>query len=266
MTCKIKKIKFIKNTLTIFLFAFLATTANATKLPIDLAQELQRHGYSSDTQEQIIEAATKAESYYVRFSEFQVRWRSAHFLGKLGDRSGLERMRQDLKEFAPNNGAPISPDPNVIDPNKIKEREAKRNLRLHEATVAATVLAELGDRRGYELAARMALEGPWKWQRHWAIRCLVEIAKTDQATLVHEGIDPTFVLRAVAESEKDTVVLRTLTSFATSLDDDTGIQIIETVTNSPNASEKAHREAQVFLDKVKARKKASEKQSQIPSE
>jgi len=158
------------------LLTFVYSNVEADVEPLDRAGVLQELGYPTDTTEQIIEA-TRNESYPVRFlalellaeriekeaiptlkgalddARMEVRWRAAHLLGTLGDNSGLEQMQQDLKEFAPNNGAPVPPDPNVIDPNEIKEREDKRNLRLYYGLHAAKVLAELGDRRGYELAA-----------------------------------------------------------------------------------------------------------------
>jgi len=271
------------------LLSFGESTAKATKIPIDLAQELQKHGYPSDTPEQIIEA-TKSESYYVRHialelltqrtgkeaiptlkkalndPRVEVRERAAHWLGTLGDKSGLEQMRKDLKELAPDNGAPLPPDPNVKDPNEIKEREGKRNLRLYNAIRVARVLAELGDRRGYELAARLALRGQWRQQRFEAIVVLVEIAKTDKAILEAEGIDPISVLCVMAQFEKHTTVFQTLTNLvARNLDDDVAIQILEIAKNSPNQSEEARRIAQIHLNTVKARKKAGGPQSKDPN-
>ena len=147
----------------------------------------------------------------------EVRWRAAHLLGTLDDKSGLERMRQDLMEFAPNNGAPVPLDPNVTDPNEIKKREDKRNLRLSYALDAATVLAELGDRRGYELAVRMAFEGAWVVQRQKAVQVLVEIAKGDEKILAAEGKDPVIFLCIVAEFEKNRGVFRKLDACVKSL-------------------------------------------------
>jgi len=243
---------------------------------------LEHYGYSTNTPEQIIEA-TKSENYVVRLTalelltqrtgekaipilkeflndpEFEVRWRAAHLLGTLDDKGGLERMRQDLKEFAPNNGTPVPPDPNVVDPNEIKERESKRNLRLYDALRAAKVLAELGDRRGYELAARMALEGSWRLQRYEAILTLIEIAKAGETALRSEGLDPVFILCAVAESEKDNHVIYLLTNqVRKNLDDDAAIRILEIAKDSANLSEEARRVAQLHLDIVRGRKKAAE--------
>lgn len=268
--------------LIILLSLCMAPVAKSALVGPDIAKQLQEYGYSTDTPKQIIEA-TKSEGYFVRLialellvertrekaiptlkealndPEFEVRWRAAHWLATLGDKSGLERMRQDLKEFAPNNGAPVPPDPNVTDPNEIKKREGKRNLRLYNGLLAAKVLAELGDRSGYELATRMAFEGPWRWQRYEAVFTLIEIAKTDQATLQAEGLDPVLVLCAVAESEKDEHVIYLLTNqVRENLNDDIAIQILEIAKNSPNLSEKARRVAQLHLDMVRGRKKAAE--------
>jgi hypothetical protein len=267
-------------TVIVFLLGLMIPAAKGTKLPIDLAQELKNHGYQTDTPEQIIEAS-KSESYYVRFialelltqrtgqkaiptlkealndPRVEVRWRAAHWLGTLGDKSGLEQMRRDLKELAPTNGAPVACDPNVVeDPEEREQREGKRNRCLSDALDVAKVLAELGDRRGYELAARMALEGTMSALRYRGVAVLVEIAKTDEVILQAEGINPVSVLCEVAESEEDITVLRTLTGFvATQLDDTVAIRIIEIVKDSPNKSEEARWTAQVHLEMVKARKK-----------
>jgi len=248
----------------------------------DRAKQLQEYGYSTDTPEQIIEA-TKSEGYFVRIialelltqrtgreaiptlkealndARIEVRSRAAHWLGTLGDKSGLEQMRKDLKELAPKNGAPFPPDPNVTDPNEIKKREGKRNLRLYNGLLAAKVLAELGDRSGYELAARMALEGSWRWQRYEAIFTLIEIAKAGETALRAEGLDPVLILCVVAESEKDKHVIYLLTNqVRINLDDDAAIRILEIAKDSANLSEEARRVAQLHLDMVRGRKKAAE--------
>jgi len=246
-------------------------------IPADRAKQLREYGYSTDTPEQIIKA-TKDKGYFVRHialqllvertgekaiptlkealndPEIEVRWRAAHWLRTLGDKSGIERMRQDFKELAPNNGAPIPLDPNITDPNEIKKLENKRNLRFYNALTVAKVLAELDDRQGYELAARMAFEGSWRWQRYEAVYTLIEIAKTDQATLLAEGLDPVFVLSAVAESEKDEHVIYLLANqVRKNLNKDIAIRILEVAKNSTNLSEKNRRIVQRYLDAVKAK-------------
>jgi len=213
MMCLTKASRCFWCMLIVLLLALMTPSAKGRLLPPDRAKQLQKKGYPTDTVEQIIEA-TKSESYYVRNialelltqragkqaiptlkealndERIEVRWRAAHWLGTLGDKSGLEQMRQDLKELAPHDGVPPPPDPNVTDPCEIKQREGKRNLHIYYALDVARVLAELGDRQGYELAARMALAGPWVAQRYRAVSALVEMAKTDKAILQAEGIDP----------------------------------------------------------------------------
>lgn len=266
--------------LFVFLISLGESPAEATKIPIDLAQQLKKHGYPSDTQEQIIEAATKAESYYVRFvalelltqrvgkesiptlrnalndAEFEVRWRAAHLLGMLGDKSGGERMSQDLKEFAPDEGAPAPSELNTLDPNEIKKHESKKNLRLYNATVAARVLAELGDRRGYRLSVLMALAGPWKLQQYEAIRCLVEMSKTDKKILQAEGLDPITVLCAVGASQKDIDILRILAGYVVAeLETDVSSLILTIAKDSPNKSKETRDMLKSFLDTVEIKKK-----------
>ncbi len=74
------------------------------------------------------------------------RWVAAHHLGEFGDRSGLARMKQDLKSFSSTEGAPPSPNETP-------------NARLVLALEVAKVLAELGDGVGYALAAQSATRG-----------------------------------------------------------------------------------------------------------
>ena len=278
---KMKNITKNKKTILICIIVlslFFVVAAKGSKLPIDLAKELQKYGYSTETQEQIIEAANNAESYYVRFSalallkqrigkqaiptlkkalndiEFEVRWRAAHFLGELGDKSGLGQMRKDLNKFAPNKGAPAPINPNITDMKEIENLKGKRNLCLFNASTAAWVLAKLGDRSGYELASRIALEGDWAIQRVEAIKCLIEISKMDKNILLNENLTPVSVLLAAAEKEKDIIVIETLAAGVLGLpDSETAIEILSTVKNAPNKSEKARQTAQVCLDLVKKR-------------
>jgi HEAT repeat protein len=273
-----KKINFLRCILIIFLLASITSIVESTTISTpDKKAILEHYGYSTNSPEQIIEA-TKSENYVVRLTaletltqrtggeaipilkeslsdpEFEVRWRAAHFLGTLDDKGGLERMRQDLKKFAPNNGAPVPSDPNVVDPNEIKEQEGKRNLRLYNALRAAKVLAELGDRRGFELAAGMALEGPWVLHRYEAIFTLIEIAKADESVLQAEWLCPVFFLCAVAETEKNEHVIYLLTNqVQKNLDDGSAIQILEIAKDSSNISEKARSVVRSHFDKVKAR-------------
>ncbi|MCD6393525.1 MAG: HEAT repeat domain-containing protein [Planctomycetes bacterium] len=247
----------------------------------DRAKLLQDKGYPTRTSKQIIKA-TKSESYFVRFIALElltqriadkaiptlrkalsdpkgrVRWTAAHLLGTLGDKSGLKQMRQDLKELAPNDGAPFSPDPN-LSAEENNELEMKRNYQLEDALEVAKVLAELGDFSGYNLAAKMAIEGPLSGQRWRAISVLVKMAKTDGAELQAKGLYPVFLLKTSAQSEQHEGVFNILTNLVQKeLDDDTAIEILEIAKNSPNQSEKARRIAQMQLDTVKARNKLGE--------
>jgi len=247
-------------------------------------------GYSTDTPEHIIQAA-KSESFMVRLialemlteqsrekaiptlkealgdPEVEIRWRAAHWLGTLGDKSGLDQMRRDLKELAPNDGAPEPLDPNMAqDSQAMKKRENERNNRLYYAIKVAKVLAELGDWRGYQLAARRVLEQEYR-HRYNAVPVLVEIAKTDEATLRSEGLSPISILCAMAESEKNEKVFKLLISLvATELRYDVAIRILEIAEHSQNQSQEARQEARQHIDAIKLKKEASEdSRARIPS-
>jgi len=262
------------------LLIYANSVALGNKIPMDPANNLQQLGYPTDTVEQIL-TATKSESYFVRHQalevlterkgkeaiptlrlflgdpQIRVRSRAAHFLGTLGDKNGIEQMRKDLKELAPYNGAPLPHEPNAV-PAAIQKRKGGRNYYLREALIVARVLAELGDRRGYELAARMALEGPLAVQRYEAVFVLIEIAKTDEAILQAEGIDPVSVLCTMAESEKRHTVFRILTNSVQDLDVDMAERVLKRAMRSPHQSKEMRIATSMILNKVRARMKAAE--------
>lgn len=263
-----------------FIFTCASSIVDGSVPTIDLARLLESKGYSADTPEQLLEA-TKSRSYPIRHMalelltqrikeeaipvlrealddpRMEVRWRAAHLLGTLGDKSGLQRMRQDLREFAPNNGRPAPPDPNVTSLSEKKERERKRNLGLSYALRAAKVLAELGDCRGYELAVRMALQGEKSYHKIKAIDALVEIAKINEEILARENKDPASVLCVMAESEKDQRIFSLLTGSVTQLRGNIAIRILQTAMDSPYQSEKMRKLTELRLEKVRAIMKAA---------
>ena len=274
----------------LLLLVLMISTIEGSLFPnLDIEKLLREElGIYTDTTEQILQA-TKSENGFVRLcalelfkdrigtkaiptlkealddQKMEVRWRAAHLLGTLDDKSGLERMKKDLMEFAPNNGAPVPLDPNVTDPNEIKEIEGKRNLRLSYALDAATVLAELGDRRGYELAVRMAFEGAWAVQRKKVVQVLVEIAKIDEKILAAEGKDPVIVLCAMAEFEKSRTVFRKLTSSVEELRGDIAARVLEKAISSPHQSELMRNAAKRKLERVRAKIKAAENKAKESS-
>lgn len=184
---------------------------------------------------------------------------AAHLLGTLGDKSGLERMRQDYRELLPGSGESARSDPNVTDPNAAEQREKERRLhgsRLLLALDVVKVLAELGDRRGYELAVRHALEGG-KLERGPAVDAMVAMAKADKATLQSEGLDPVSVLTSIANSKTDSYILGLFAKILVDeLPADTAIEILEVTKNSPGRSKHSCGVAQKYIDMAKAKKKS----------
>lgn len=265
-----------------YLCTLMCPNIEASMQPVTEVQRmlLRARGYPTETVEQIIEA-TKSESYFVRYAalniltervgkdatavlkqflsdpDLTVRIQAAHLLGTLADRSGLEQMQKDFEELAAKAATPLPTDPNV-DPDTRERIENQRNLSLHDALDVAKVLAELGDRRGFELAKHAAFNGKWKLHRAMAIYVLTEIAKTDKKVLQGEGIDPVSTFCAIAETEKDPYIFEKILFSAAKLDYDSAMLIIETAKGSPNQPESLRLRAQSVLEWVKDKKKAVE--------
>ena len=117
------------------------------------------------------------------------RWVAVHHLGEFGDRSGLARMKQDLKSFSSTKGAPPSPNETP-------------HARLVLALEVAKVLAELGDGSGYALADQSATRGA-NGHRWRAAEVLALIANFDNADLNSARMDPIGILKTMAATEKD---------------------------------------------------------------
>lgn len=265
-----------------FIVTFITSTAPAWA-PVTEVQKmfLKQFGYSTDTPEQLIEA-TKSDSYAVRFmalnlltelvrekaipvlknalndpEEVTVRWTAAHLLGTLGDKSGLKQMRADFEKLKAELAIPFPDDPNMT-PDDRERIENRKNIALHDALDVAKVLAELDDRRGYELAVKAAFEGTWDLHRDKAIYVLVEIAKTKKSILIREKRDPVSILCRMAESEKSTNVFNTLVFSAEKLPYDETVLILEKAKESKNQTPEKRSETQDFLNWLKAKKKADE--------
>jgi len=269
------------------LITFVCSTGDASlpNMPRYCERILRENKFSTDTPEQIMEA-TKSKSYFVRYIALQllthrigeqaiptlkevlsdphirVRWTAAHLLGTLDDNSGLERMRMDFAEFVPRNGDPKPPDPNIArDPQAMNQWQKIRLYRIRRALEVAKVLAELTDRRGYELAVRAGLESPLAANRSRAVKVLAEIAKTDESVLAAEGKHPVFVLSAMAECEKRRTVFIQIVTSATRLGSNIGARILEKAKDNPYQSEREIGKVKRFLDGLKVKINATENKS-----
>jgi hypothetical protein len=254
--------------------AYRPTEGSGLSSDLNLDEYIQKSGHPTDTLEQMIESL-KDQNFFTRIiavnllaqkagkqaiptlkkclddPQLRVRWAAAHCLGTLGDKSGLEQMQKDFEKLTPDKGASFVPDPNIKDSEEIKTLQSKRMWRLIDALDVARVLAELGDRRGYNLASKVALE-EHSLGIYVPISVLAEIAKTDKATLKSEGLDPVFVLKAIAESETDEGVAAVILNYATNkLPKDIGVEILEVMVNSKVQSEQKRFYAKVYLDKIK---------------
>lgn len=270
--------------ITTVLVTFVCFTAQASCPNMTRYWEttLQRKGFSIDTPGQIIEA-TKSESYFVRYialhlltdrtgkeaittlrealndPHVKVRWTAAHLLGTLDDKSGLERMQLDFAELVPRNGAPEPADPNIAEDTKAMEQWKKRRLyRISRALEVAKVMAELGVRRGYGLAATEGLENPLAANRTRAVEVLAEIAKTDEAILAAEGKDPVTVLCVMAESEERITVFRRIRTYANRLGGTRGVRILEKAKDNPHQADQELHWVRRSLDHLKEKMKTPE--------
>jgi hypothetical protein len=256
---------------------------------------LQQSGFSTDSPEDIARAA-KSNSYFERYIALQllthrigkdaipqlkesladehikVRWVAAHLLGTLGDKSGLERMRQDFAELVPRGGAAEPVDPNVAkDPSALRKWQRNRQYRIQRALEVAKVLAELDDRCGYELAAKIVRESPGEEQRlasdgqdqpagsmaalrSLAVGALAEIAKTDQNTLAEEGREPVALLSGLAASEKRKTIFKQMLKAAEGLRGDIGIKILDRAKDNPHQAQLEIRRATRSLGNIRAEK------------
>lgn len=250
----------------------------------DRAKQLQAKGYPSDSLEQVLKAA-KSEDYIVRYvalglyaqragqdkaisklkealsdPKVEVRWHAAHWLGRLGSKSGLEQMQQDFKKLTIDSTDLMHSGSNTVkEPSAMEQCEGKNNCNLDNALDVARVLAELGDRRGYRLAVRMALESNLSEQRYRAVTALVEIAKTDNTILKVEDIKPVSMLCTVAKVERNVDVFYKLVNLVTetwklkNLNGDIAIQILETAKDSSNQSKGTLSIARGYYDLIKAK-------------
>jgi hypothetical protein len=274
------------------LYFLVLTSISSTAQGMDPVTELdkmilQKHGYSTDTPEQVI-VATKSESYSVRFMALElltdyiakdaipvlkqflndphitVRWHTAHLLGTLGDKSGLGQMQKDFEELSAKGIAPLPTDPNMS-PDMRERIENERKIALYDALEVAKVLAELGDRQGYKLATKAATESTWEPHRDKAIYVLAEIAKADPNILSAEGRDPISVLCTMAESEKSPYVFSKIVYSAAKLPYDEAVRILDKAKISPHQSQEKRNESQDLINWLKAQKKAAEIQAKDPN-
>jgi hypothetical protein len=138
----------------------------------------------------------------------------ARYLSLLGDKSGLERLRDDITALT-NYDKETDSQTKKSDPNKkdspplgIKTKEA----RIARCLEYAHVLAEFGDSFGYELAVKAASDkSPSRKVK--AARILTNLSRLDKAEQQARGIDPEAALSSMLdhiESEQDIEFLNVL--------------------------------------------------------
>jgi hypothetical protein len=141
-------------------------------------------------------------------SALEVRVQAARLLRVMGDSSGLARMQKDYAALVPDGGMS---DPDISKLTGRDQEKATQKIRWRnvQAMQVARVLAEYEDHRGFELAAKVALDNEEiPWTRGDAVLVLVEIGVDDAALLKAENRDPLPVLLMVARSETDPLVLK----------------------------------------------------------
>ena len=190
----------------------------------------------------------------------QVRLTAAHLLGTMNDKSGLERMQLDFMKLVPGNGASEPSDPNITtDPKELEKWNRNRLYRISKSLEVAEVLAELGDRRGYELACKVGLNESLAAIRSRAVNVLGEIAKTKPAILAAEGKDPVLALSQRAKVEKRITVFKKIVMVAKELRGEKGLQILEQARRSPHQEPKDIERVKGYLEKIRKEIKSSPK-------
>ena len=152
-----------------------------------------------------------------------VRVEAARFLGILGDRTCIDLIRKDFAFLTSGDG---NTDPDVISFRGLRKRR--------QATDLARALSEVGDASGYELAARMALEGEDKNWRIQAVTILANLCLTGESVQSKHAIDSEKRLLDVADCETDATVLRILQNQADKLPDSSAKRIYERLVDSPH--------------------------------
>jgi HEAT repeat protein len=239
--------------------------------------ELQHLGVQADNNVQIIKAAQSndAEVRYLavgllalRLGQdgipvlrqalddnfIAIRIKAAHFLGTLADKSGLERMQKDFEEFIPKEEEPN--DPKVLrDERALDQWKKNHRYRISRALEVGKVLAELGDFRAYDLAAREGLTTEYELGaiRMRAAEALGEIGKKDVNELKIQGKDPIDVLCRMAETEKETAVFRRVRIVANEIGGKSEVWILERAANSSHQSERELNITRAILADVKRR-------------
>jgi hypothetical protein len=242
-----------------------------------LEGRLEEKGYAVEILEELKAAAT-SEDYFTRYAALEVltnrsendakpllkaalddehvavRWRAAHLLGTVGDKSGLGRMRQDYGELAGDGWAATPHDPNIEqNPNKMEEWQRERRYRIRRALEVGRVMAELGDRGAYDLAVSVGLESEQAGLRSRAVDVLAEVARADALILQAEGRDPVSVLCAMAIVEDSPATVGAIRGYALHLGGEDGMRILQAAVDSAAQKEEDKEVARAFLEVLRKR-------------
>lgn len=248
MIC-IKNLQYIFILLCVFVVAQLCQPIYGDIGRIDKERVLNKKGYSTRTEDDIINIVNNANFFYkilalellferskdksmpvlinaLEDDKIQVRRCAAHLLGELGNPSGYLQMKKDFDILT--RDIYIHDEPNSIYQNSTEEYDRKRRRNLNQALNVARVLAELDDRCGYELAVINVFDGPSLSIRVEALLLLIEVAKTDLSILYSEGKDPILILSAIAAYEKNkNIYYILLNQVANNLSRDVALPILE---------------------------------------
>ena len=252
-------------------------------------RRLQQSGYQTNTTEGII-AAVKSKSSFERHIALElltirnpqeavtilkqslddkaitVRCASAHLLGVLNDKSGLERMQKDFEELVPKEEEPN--DPNILrDKREMEQWTRKHRYRITTALEIGKVLAELGDFRAYDLAAKEGLtsEHELGYLRLRAAETLGEMGKKDFSELKIQGKDPIEILCKMAETEKERAIFTRVRTAANGIGGKAEVQILEKAVTNPHQAEEDIRIAGGILNRAKWKMQANKRTISEPN-
>jgi hypothetical protein len=198
--------------------------------------------------------------------ELSIHFQVARFLALLGDKSGLEKLKEEIKLITDYDGLLNDTKGIKYDPNEKGTPPlglSNKKSRLSHCLGAAIVLSEFGDSYGYELAVQQALDE--KGFRMDAVSILANLSRIDKAKQQTKGIDPESIILRVLDTEKDKTNLEMFfpSIVGAKMKPESQIKIYDKFIKSPYLSDKSK---QIYGNKMQQLQKQIEKEKQVKAQ